>query len=101
MSTCFAKESFYGMLSYTILCFGMVWSVWYAMIFLCYAIQKNCLLCHAMLYVEKDKHRTTLIAMESLDIKSYLIYRHSVNQQNKEDIQIVSILLLIHLHHFR
>ena len=46
------------MVCYAILCYGMVWKVWYAMRFQCYAMR---FLCYAMVYVVKDKHSATVI----------------------------------------
>ena len=51
----------YGMLCYAILCYGMVWKVWYAMRFQCYAMR---FLCYAMVYVVKDKHSATVVVMK-------------------------------------
>ena len=45
----------YGMLCYAILCYDMVWKVWYAMRFQCYAMR-----CYATVYVVKDKHSATV-----------------------------------------
>ena len=47
ISKCFSKESFYGMVWYAILCYRMVWKVWYAMRFQCYAMR---FLCYAMVW---------------------------------------------------
>ena len=47
ISKCFWKESFYGMVCYAILCYGMVWKVWYAMRFQCFTMR---FLCYAMLW---------------------------------------------------
>lgn len=44
------QESLYDMLCFAILCYGMVWSVLYAIGFLCYDM---CMLCNSMGYVEK------------------------------------------------
>ena len=53
----FWKDSFYGMVCYAILCYGMVLKVWYAMRFQCYAMR---FLCYAIVYVVKDKHSVTV-----------------------------------------
>ena len=47
----------YGMLYYDILCYGMVWKVWYAIKFQCYALRFQM---YAMVYVLKDKHSATV-----------------------------------------
>ena len=54
-------ESFYRMVCYAcyaILCYGMVWKVWYHMRFLWYAMR---FLCYAMVYVVRDKPSATVL----------------------------------------
>ena len=41
----------------SMVCYAMVWSVWYAMGFVCYAMR---FVCYAMVYVVKDKHSATV-----------------------------------------
>ena len=50
----------YGMLFYAILCYSMVWKVWYAMRFQWYAMIYLCMLCYAIAYVVKDKQSATV-----------------------------------------
>ena len=51
------------MVCYAILCYDMVWKVWYAMRFQCYAMR---FLCYAMVYVVKDKHSATVCVIRIL-----------------------------------
>ena len=44
----------YSMVCFAILCYGMVWKVWYDMRFQCYA----------MVYVVKDKHSATVFQIQ-------------------------------------
>ena len=57
ISKCFWKDSFYGMVCYAILCYGMEWKVWYEISMLCYEIS---MLWYDMVYVVKDKQSATV-----------------------------------------
>ena len=61
VSTCLVFFVFFypfkGILWYAILCYALVSSVLYAMVFLCYAMG---FVCYAMVYVVNDKHSATV-----------------------------------------